>query len=167
MELKYGALTGMVCMIFRAFEFYMGWPDSELGQYSEYIGILLMAIGAYLCVVETRKLNNDKINFGKAFYSAIVVCFIISIMIGAHAFVYNSSVDPDRKERMAQYYREESIKEKKTEGELEQVEENARTYFSPMGQVTAETGNAMIAGLFVSLVIAAFTRSKEKGVEPG
>jgi len=160
MELKYGVLAGIACVVFRAFEFYMGWPDSDLGQYSAYIGILIMATGAYLCVKETRTLNNDVISFGKAFYSAIVVCFIISIMMGAHAYVFNSTVDPNRQERMVQQFHNEMIKQKKTE--IRQIDENARTYFSPMGQVTAESGGTMIAGLFVSLVIAAFTRSTKK-----
>ena len=73
MELKYGVLTGIACVIFRAFEFYMGWPDSELGQYSAYIGILIMAAGAYLCVVETRKLNNENMTFGKSFFNSSIV----------------------------------------------------------------------------------------------
>lgn len=165
MELKYGVLTGIACVIFRAFEFYMGWPDNELGQYSAYFGILIMATGAYLCVTETRKLNGEAMTFGKAFYTAIVVCFIISIMMGAHAYVYNSTVDPQRKERMVQQFHNEMVKQKKTDTEIKQVDENARTYFSPMGQVTAESGGNMIAGLFVSLVIAGFTRSKKKDVE--
>ncbi|GDX51869.1 hypothetical protein LBMAG27_09160 [Bacteroidota bacterium] len=166
MELKYGVLAGIACVVWRAFEFYMGWPDSELGQYSSYIGILMMATGAYLCVVETRKINQGIMTFGKAFYSAIVVCFIISIMMGAHAYVFNSTVDPQRKERMAQQFHNEMVKEKKSDIEIKQVEENARTYFSPMGQVTAESGGTMIAGLFVSLIIAVFTRSKKNASRP-
>ncbi len=161
MELKYGVLTGIACVIFRAFEFYMGWPDSELGQYSAYIGILIMAAGAYLCVVETRKLNNEKMTFGKSFFTAITVCFVIALMMGVHAYVYNSTVDPKRKDRMAIQFHNEMVKEKRTEAEIKQVEENARSYFSPMGQVTAESGGTMIAGLFVSLVIAGFTRAKK------
>ena len=161
MELKHGVLAGIICVVYRAFELYMGWPDSDLGQYSAYIGILIMATGAYLCVKETRALHNDIISFGKAFYSAIVVCFIISIMMGAHAYVFNSTVDTNRQERMVQQFHNEMIKQKKTEIEIRQVDENARTYFSPMGQVTAESGGTMIGGLFVSLVIAAFMRKKK------
>ena len=161
MELKYGVLAGIACVVWRAFDFYMGWPDSELGQYSSYLGILMMSTGAYLCVREKRKESNEVISFGAALYSGLVVCFIISIMMGAHAYVYTSTVDPKRQERMVVKFHDEMVKKKATDKDVKLVEENAKSYFSPMGQVTAESGGTMIAGLFVSLVIAGFTRSKK------
>ncbi|MEI7802932.1 MAG: DUF4199 domain-containing protein [Bacteroidota bacterium] len=164
MELKYGVLAGIACVLWRAFEFYMGWPDSELGQYSSYIGILMMAAAAYLCVKEKRKESNEVISFGGALYTGLVVCFIISIMMGANAYIYTSTVDPQRQERMVTKFHDEMVKKKATDTDVKMVEENARAYFSPMGQVTAESGGTMIAGLFVSLVIAAFMRRKKDEV---
>ncbi len=161
MELKYGVLAGIACVVWRAFEFFMGWPDSELGQYSSYIGILMMATAAYLCVREKRKENNEVISFGAALYSALVVCFIISIMMGAHAYVYNATVDPQRQERMVSRFHNEMVRMKANDSEIKEMDEKRKLYFSPMGQVSADSGDTMIAGLFVSLVIAGFTRKKQ------
>ncbi len=161
MELKFGMLTGMACVIWRAFEFYMGWPDKTFGQYSAYIGILLLATGTYMGVREIRSINNGILFFGKSFYSGMVICFVVALMMGINAYVFNSVVDTNRKEKMVAQFQNEMIKQKKSPEEIKQVEENARAYFSPMGQVTAESGGTMIAGLFVSLVISAFVRSKK------
>ena len=89
MELKYGVLAGIACVVFRAFEFYMGWPDSDLGQYSAYIGILIMATGAYLCVKETRALHNDIISF--------YIIMEIKNRIPIALFIHHSNVKTDSK----------------------------------------------------------------------
>ena len=36
MELKYGVLAGIACVVFRAFEFYMGWPEGNTAHILEY-----------------------------------------------------------------------------------------------------------------------------------
>lgn len=161
MEMKYGVLTGIFCVVFRSFEFFMGWPDSNIGQYSAYIGILMMAAGAYYCVRETRTMENGQLSFGKSFMTALTVCFIISIMIGAHAYVYNSTVAPERKEVMVKEYHQAYKKEGKTEEEMKVLDERVRLFFSPMSQLMSEGGGTIIAGLFVSLVIAGFTRTRK------
>ena len=161
MELKYGVLAGIACVVWRAFSFYMGWPDSELWQYSSYIGILLMATGAYLCVIEKRKEGNGVISFGGALYTGLVVCFVISIMMGVHAYVYTTTVDPQRQERMVAKIHDAMVKVKASESEIKVMDEKQRLNYSPFGQVSADSGDTMIGGLFVSLVIAAFTRSKK------
>ena len=147
--------------MWRSFEYYMGWPDTETGSYSGYIGILLIGSGAYLCVREVRELNGGVIRFGKAFYTGMVCSFIVCIMMGAQAYVYYKYVDPQRTERMVLIFHDQGKKENKSESEIKNVEDNARSFYSPLGQVQFDSGTTIISGLFVSLVVAAITSMKK------
>jgi hypothetical protein len=161
-ELRYGFLTGIICIVWAAIPLLFRWTGTGIGDIFDYIGIIIIAVGAYYAVRERKAEQGVAFTFGKAFFTAITTCFVIALLMGAFYYVYAKFVDPNQVERMVKKGMDIMTARKSTPQEMQRVEANIRTMYSPNGQFMSNSGVNMLYGLFVSLIIAAFTSRKRE-----
>ena len=126
-----------------------------------YLAIMILAGMCYWAVVVARHESNGTLKFGQAFFVSIYVVFIASIMVGGFYFLYAKYIDPSEVERMVTYWTDKMKSEKVSDADISEKMNRLRMGYSTSSQFLLGL-KYLVYGLFISLVIAAFTTRKRK-----
>jgi Protein of unknown function (DUF4199) len=161
-ELKYGAITGVVILIWMILIYAFHWQQDILNNYADYVTFLILAIGIYILVFHKReKENGGVISFKQAFQGGMSVSFVAALLIGAFLMLYVESINPnyvnDAIKQATDYYKSQSLTQQQIDNNLQGI----KAWYSPFGQFTYGIGTTMLAGLLISLVVAAVMKRPE------
>ena len=130
-----------------------------------YLAILILAAVAYWAVTEARRDVGGSIKFSQAFFVSIYVMFIASLLVGGFYFLYARYIDPTEADRMVAYWTDKMKADNVPDADIAKRMEQFRTGYSAGSQFMLGM-KYLIYGLFVSLVIAAFTSRKRRMLNP-
>jgi len=162
-ELKYGILTGFVILIWMVLIYAFHWQQEILNNYADYVTFLILAIGIYLLVLHKREKDNSGVlTFKQAFQEGMSVSFVVALLIGAFLMLYVELINPNYvnevTKQAADYYKSQSL----TQQQIDNNVQGIKAWYSPFGQFTYGIGTTMLAGLLISLVVAAVMKRSEK-----
>lgn len=126
-----------------------------------YVAILVLAGVCYWAVNDARREAKGNLKFGQAFFVSIYTVFIASLLVGGFYFVYAKYIDPTEVDRMIMYWTQRLKAERNTDADIADKMERMRLGYSTTSQFLLGL-KYLVYGLFISLVIAAFTTRKRK-----
>lgn len=157
-NIKYGLFAGTILIIVKYIILVSFNEVSQTAVMIDYIGVIALAAACYMAVIEKRKnYNQGIITFGEAFMIGMYVSLIAAIMVGIFLYVNAAVIDPQRVERVISKTEEEMRGLNYSEEDIKKAIDNARIYYKPMSQLLMGT-TVIIYGLFISLIVAAFTK---------
>lgn len=158
MSLKFGMIGGLV-MIIASLVFYLfDMRDSLL------INLLVMLIIIFISIYLAQVNHRDQelggyMKYGRSFGVGMLTSLFIGILSAIFTIVLIKFVDPSITEQQLEVQRQAMIEQGLSDEEIEQgVKFYMMLFGSPIFMFFAGLFNALILGLIISLVSAAFTR---------
>ena len=169
---KYGLGTGVLSGIWTTGAFtVVGWldrtfwngalPAAHIRSYSGLFSILLLAIGIWLGMKETRRRNGNTLTYGQAVKTGVLISFITAVMVAFFGFLYCTVINPGYAEFMVKDAERTLLAAGKTTQEIGLRLESERKEFSTPVQVLMALVGQSVVGTILSLILGAFTRTKK------
>lgn len=163
-ELRWGFAAGVVTVIWMFFDYMNHLSLNDNLWYLDYISMLFLAAGIYMAVLKKRDELGNAITFKQAMSAGLITTFFVAVMAGLFSYIYFKYTEPAYSELMAQHFA--AVYKRAGTGLTAEEEKNllgnARAQFSAAGQLMSSTGGTMIAGLFITLIVAGMMNRKRQ-----
>jgi multisubunit Na+/H+ antiporter MnhB subunit len=139
----------------------LGFYTIAVDQYRYFVTIFLLAIGAFVCVYNERKLNDGYIDFKPALKTGVLYATVMAIILAVFNYIYYNVMVPD----FVQFFISES-KKAMQQANLsdDQIGKNLEVMHSYFGSFRMLM-STLLLGVIFSLLAAAVFRKKNKMVE--
>lgn len=160
---RYGLLTGLISIIYLFLTFATGQVANQVLQW---VGIIIPIGGIYLAHRAFKKLNGGFMSYGEGLGIGTVLSLVSGIVSALFNYVYKAFIDPDVQTQTMDAMRKK-FEEKggMTDAQIDQtLSMTAKFSTGPIGLAIGIVG-ALIMGVLISLVVAAFTKNPKPEFE--
>jgi hypothetical protein len=169
--LKYGLWTGIISGLWLLGSFtVVNWlntvlfhhsiPASQIRSYSGLFSILILVLGIYLGMRQT-KLQNGTLTYGQAVKTGVIIACITALLVAFFSYLYCTVINPGYAGFMIRDTENTLKAAGKTPREISLELEKVCKQFTTGTQVgMALTGQA-VAGTLASLILGLFMRNKK------
>ena len=142
---------------------------------SAFIGILQLALMAFLLVYYTKRYRdtmfNGKITFGQAFSFGVMLVVFSSLISSLYSFILNKYIDPDYMHRVMTMIQDKTyqmlsnsgMSQDQIEAQMIKIEEKGIP--SPIETLVSSLEGGLIGGAIMSLISSAIVKKNARGGE--
>lgn len=142
---------------------------------SAFIGILQLALMAFLLVYYTKRYRdtmfNGKITFGQAFSFGVMLVVFSSLISSLYSYILNKYIDPDYMHRVMTMIQDKTyqmlsnsgMSQDQIESQMVKIEE--RGIPSPIETLVSSLEGGLIGGAIMSLISSAIVKKNARGGE--
>ncbi len=156
--LKWGAILGIVFIIFNTTMLVLGIQDSV-----NWLLYLLLGIGIYLSMNNYKTENQGYLSFGEGLGTGTMVSAISGLLVSAFSYVYMTFIDPTVTEQLLKRAELEMERKGYSDEQIEQALEYSKMFMSPSVLFVISIISVIFIGFILSLAIAAFVK-KDKTI---
>lgn len=142
---------------------------------SAFIGILQLALMAFLLVYYTKRYRdtmfNGKITFGQAFAFGVMLVVFSSVISSLYSYILNKYIDPDYMHRVMTMIQDKTYQMLSNSGmsqdqiEAQMVKIEERGIPSPIETLVSSLEGGLIGGAIMSLISSAIVKKNVRGGE--
>lgn len=142
---------------------------------SAFIGILQLALMAFLLVYYTKRYRdtmfNGKITFGQAFAFGVMLVVFSSLISSLYSYILNKYIDPDYMHRVMTMIQDKTYQMLSNSGmsqdqiEAQMVKIEERGIPSPIETLVSSLEGGLIGGAIMSLISSAIVKKNVRGGE--
>lgn len=155
--LKWGAIAGVVLVVYSLILFV---TEQAGNQSLGWISLALSVVFIVLAMREFRSLNEGYLSIGEGIGVGTLVSAISGLISATFSTIYTSFVDTAFYERLADTMQEQWEEQGLSDAQIEQASEMTKMFQSPGLLFGISLIGAVIGGLIISLIVAAFMRKK-------
>jgi len=161
--MRYGVLTGLVTVIYTFFIFATGQFANQALQWA---GIIIPIGGICLAHIAFKKLNGGFMSYGEGLGIGTILSLVSGVISTLFNYVYKTFIDPDLQVRVLEAMRTQfEQKGGMTDAQIDQaLSMTSKFSTGPIGLVIGLVG-ALILGVLISLIVAAFTKNPKPEFE--
>lgn len=142
---------------------------------SAFIGILQLALMAFLLVYYTKRYRdtmfNGKITFGQAFSFGVMLVVFSSLISSLYSYILNKYIDPDYMHRVMTMIQDKTyqmlsnsgMSQDQIEAQMVKIEEKGIP--SPIETLVSSLEGGLIGGAIMSLISSAIVKKNARGGE--
>jgi uncharacterized membrane protein (DUF485 family) len=142
---------------------------------SAFIGILQLALMAFLLVYYTKRYRdtmfNGKITFGQAFTFGVLLIVFSSVISSLYSYILNKYIDPDYMHRVMTMIQDKTyqmlsnsgMSQDQIEAQMIKIEEKGVP--SPIETLVSSLEGGLIGGAIMSLISSAIVKKNARGGE--
>lgn len=162
--LKWGLISGVISIVYGVVMIAIDkYQDPSMNTLNFVFGIAV-AIGVLIAALrEYRTLNGGYMSFGQGLGVGVLASAVAGVASGLFNFVYMQFIDPTVSEKMMDRIRDEWERNGMSDAQMEQAEQYTSMMMRPGMLFVIGVFFAVLAGVILSLVIAAILR-REKPV---
>ncbi len=169
---RYGLWTGMISGLWGLVCFtVVGWlnkaffhqsiPAANIRSYSGLFNLVILALGIYLAMKQTKVKYGDTLTYGQAVKTGMLVACVAALPVAFFSWLYCAVLNPGYADFMAGDAARVLAAAGKTPQEISERLEGVRKEFSTGMQVTEALIGQAVAGSIASLILGLFTRTKK------
>ncbi len=140
--------------------FIIGNLEYETQQLVGWIGLIFPVIGIVLAIRSAKREETGEFTFGDGFKVGAATTVVYALFSGIFAYLYYSMINPEALETAREAVRKQFVEQGLTGRELEQSVAMSQGMMTPTGTTILGVVTAIIVGLIISLIAAAFMRRK-------
>jgi hypothetical protein len=168
---KYGLWTGAASGLWGFVSFtVVGWlntaafhgsiPATQIRSYSGLFSIIILALGIYLGLKQTRTRNANHLTYGQAVKTGALIAVVTAVVVAAFTWLYCAVINPGYTEFMVQDCQRTMTAAGKSPAEIAQCVESTRKAFSTGAQVAQALIGQAVVGSVLSLIFGLVLRTK-------
>jgi hypothetical protein len=170
---KYGLWTGIISGLWGLVSFtVVGWlnnsafhgsiPATQIRSYSGLFSLIILALGIYLGLKQTRTRNGNSLTYSQAVKTGIGIAVITAVLVAIFTWLYCTIINPGYADFMAQDVQHSMTSAGKSTAEIAQAAEATRKEFSTGAQVAQALIGQVVVGTLLTLIFGLFLRTKNK-----
>jgi hypothetical protein len=170
---KYGLWTGIVSGLWALISFtVVGWlntvafhgniPATQIRSYSGLFSLIILALGIYLGIKQTRARNGNSLTYSQAVKTGILIAVITAVVVALFGWFYCAVLNPGYTDFMVRDARQSLTAAGKSSAEIALGAEAARKEFTTVAQVAEALIGQAVLGTLITLILGLFMRTKNK-----
>ena len=159
----YALILTFATIVLQLLLFFTGFQTEKLatGQYLAYLGFAIMAVVLWLGIQAVRDEKPDRtLSYGQAVGAGVLISLFSGLMNGVYTFIHLKFINTSFADYMMGTIREKWVAAGMTEAQMERAEGFTRTMIGPAVQAILTPVFAVLAGVILSLIIAALIKRK-------
>ncbi len=160
--LKWGVITGVVYMLYSAILYL---TDQYGNQSLGWISFVVSIIFIVLAMRDYRTQNDGFMTYGEGVSIGLFVSVISAIISGIFSYIYTTFIDNTVVQRLMDKMEEQWVEQGLSDEQIEQAKEWTNMFQSPGLTFLFGLLFALIGGLIISLIVAAFLRRNKPFAE--
>jgi hypothetical protein len=163
-SLIYGVYAAAGTIVLTLIEYAVGIDKSPVAQYLAWMPVIFIGVAIYMGL-KVRRETTGELTYGQGLGTGVVIGLISGGIGAIFMFIYLTYINPELMDYISEKamagMREGMKEQKMPEEKMESIVAASKMMFSaPMQAIFMFLGQTVI-GLVLSLIIAAFTRTKE------
>jgi ABC-type sugar transport system permease subunit len=160
-KFTYALILTMCGVVLNLLLFFTGFQTEKLatGQYLQWIGFVIMVVVLWLGIKAVRDESESKtIGYGKALGTGVLISLYSGLMSGVYSFIHFKFVNPNFADYQIELIRPKWVAAGMGDAQIEQAEHFTRMMMTPLVNAILTPIVAVIFGLILSLILAAFLK---------
>lgn len=149
--------------------YFTGYQTEKLavGQHFQWFGVIITIVVLWLAITAVRDETPERgMSYGRAVGTGVLICLFSGLMSGVYNFIHFKFINTQYVEYQMAVVREQWAAAGMGEAQMEQMEGMTRMMSGPVAYLILTPIMAVIFGLLISLVIAAFVKRPATGEVP-
>jgi hypothetical protein len=141
--------------------YFTGYQTEKLatGQHFQWIGIIIFAVVLWLGISAVRDETPEYgMTYGRAVGTGVIISLISGVMSAVYNFIHFKFINVHYADYQMEMIRAQWAAAGMSEGQMEQAEPMTRMFTGPVGMAIMTPIMAVIFGVIISLIIAAFVK---------